>query len=355
MDLGSADAVTERALGTYEYVREDRTLDEMELTAYRIGDGEPHVVVTAGIHGNEIGPQVLAEEDILELVDEPAQGSVSVIPHANMFACREGERESKHRWAQNESEEGDLNRVFRDALDAYRGGEDATAMNREERIAYEIVRYLGEAPDDTYLVDMHSAAWPEVKTPQVRYKQSDRFPQRLVRTMDHMARYSGLHHLMRTDTTGERSTMLAAVAPRMGIPAVTLEIGGAEKPEDPTVRFHEEDRERYRTALGNVLGAVGVLDHDPEETEMTEIGGLEKRYADVAGVVRYRRELGDAVAEGEVVAEVYDLDAAEVRREVTAPVDGVLEARMERPDPENDGYHGPFDQGTRLFNVARRG
>jgi len=58
----------------------------------KIGKGTPNIMITAGIHGNELPPQVSALRLINELIDEKIKGTLHIIPFAVPHATMENSR-----------------------------------------------------------------------------------------------------------------------------------------------------------------------------------------------------------------------------------------------------------------------
>lgn len=323
----------ERVLATFEM--RDGTYD---LTAYELGTGGPVAVYTAGVHGDETGPQRVAERLLEEVDEDELEGTLRIVPEANPFACTERWRTTPHPdYTITSSEETDLNRTFDVAREMYLDGElAASRANLTQQIAYHLLEYVAEAD---YLIDGHSAAWPEVKMPQVRYKYRDGFDADQT-AMEGMVTHAGLDYAVIDRPNTLQESMLGSVAPDIGVPAVTIEIGGAER-EDDLDRFTGEDADQYVDSITNILQHVGVLPGEADTYEVTELTNLQQYYAPVAGEVTYRYELGDHVDRGDVVAELVGEDTA---LSVTAEEEGILEAVAVLDNPVN--------QGTRVFNLV---
>lgn len=61
----------------------------------KIGKGNPRIMLTAGIHGNELSPQVAAVLMAQKLKDQKINGTVFIIPFAAPFATMESSRRFK--------------------------------------------------------------------------------------------------------------------------------------------------------------------------------------------------------------------------------------------------------------------
>ncbi|MDY6777424.1 MAG: succinylglutamate desuccinylase/aspartoacylase family protein [Candidatus Nanohaloarchaea archaeon] len=340
------DGVDTVEIGTYEVYDGDGAVEEHTVHAYEIGDGPVEAFLVAGSHGDEIGSQYVADELVKELAEEELDVSVAVVPDTNIFAQLYAERGTSGRFKPDDPEQDDLNRVF----ETVRKGLDNDARREElhltQQLGYDLLTYLEDAGDDACLVDMHTAAHPDRKMPQVRYKHAEWFDAD-EEEMRELAEASGLEYLVAEEK--EHTPMLAAAAPAVGIPAVTIEIGGAEKPYDDRAHFREEDAELYKESVRNILKEADVLPGEPPGTEVEKLGGLSRTYADTAGDVIYHREPGEAVASGETVAELYQ--DGELVETYEARVDGVLEGRKDNGNPD-EAYDAWATQGMRLFNVA---
>lgn len=61
----------------------------------KIGDGDPKVMLTAGIHGNELPPQIASLQMIKHLKDRDLNGSVFMVPFAIPYATMRSSRRFK--------------------------------------------------------------------------------------------------------------------------------------------------------------------------------------------------------------------------------------------------------------------
>ena len=109
---------------------------ETPLTVTHSGRQGPTVLVLGGVHGNEPGGWLAAEQ---VATWEPMFGSILVIPHANVLADRMLERTT--------AELGDLNRLYPGAPDA------DLPMARMANAIIEIAREF----EARYLLDMHES------------------------------------------------------------------------------------------------------------------------------------------------------------------------------------------------------
>ena len=91
----------EKNIHLMEHVPESEIIDDLIYTAksgtplLKIGRGFPKVMITAGIHGNELPPQVAAVRLIEELSNQDLNGTVYIIPFAVPHATMENSRRFK--------------------------------------------------------------------------------------------------------------------------------------------------------------------------------------------------------------------------------------------------------------------
>jgi len=91
----------EKNIHLMKHVPESEIIEDLVYTAksgtplLKIGRGFPKVMITAGIHGNELPPQVAAVRLIDELSNQDLNGTVHIIPFAVPHATMENSRRFK--------------------------------------------------------------------------------------------------------------------------------------------------------------------------------------------------------------------------------------------------------------------
>lgn len=305
----------QRVLHTFEMLD-----GSYELECWEIGNGDPVCLLIAGIHGDEYLSMEIAEHVSDNL--EPATGTVRIIPVANIFAAFRRARATP--WPEfdsHESEERNLNRSF----DAAKAADDPRELSLTAAVAYYI---LNEVETADYVIDMHTASWPDRKLPHGRIKVSESYDSDVVDAMEDLLQWSGLEHALKTDPAEIGSGVLSDIVPQLGTPAITLEIGGAGN-------YREEDWETYRTVIRNLLQGVGIKEGESVIGEPSIFHGLRTVYAPRSGTLEHVKELGDSVTKGDMIARVRDT-TGKIIDTVEAPVAGVIEAVTQR-DAVNRG------------------
>lgn len=111
--------------------------------------------------------------------------------------------------------------------------------------------------------------------------------------------------------------------------ATTVELRGQADVRDDDAAADAAALLRFLQRRGVIAGEPGPL---PEShCEPTPLNGVDVLTAPAAGVLAYRKQLGESVAAGEVVAEVVDLfgePPGAARHPIRAATDGLLFARM---------------------------
>jgi len=122
--------------GASERLLLEGTAYETPLTITHSGEPGPVLIVLGGVHGNEPGGRLAAEE---VAAWSPVAGSLAVIPRANAVAIE--------RWERTSDDLGDLNRL-------YPGNPESDLPM--ERLAAQIVA-LGKELRATVLLDLHES------------------------------------------------------------------------------------------------------------------------------------------------------------------------------------------------------
>ena len=91
----------EKNTALMEYLSESSVIDDLIDAAkigtplLKIGSGSPKIMITSGIHGNELPPQVAAIQLIDDLLKAEINGTLYIIPFAIPYATMENSRRFK--------------------------------------------------------------------------------------------------------------------------------------------------------------------------------------------------------------------------------------------------------------------
>ncbi|OUS05003.1 N-alpha-acetyl diaminobutyric acid deacetylase DoeB [Rhodobacterales bacterium 52_120_T64] len=271
------------------------------ITAAKNGDG-PTALVTGANHGDEYeGPLALTKLATSIDADE-LSGRVIIVPFMNMPAFSAGMRTSP-------IDAGNMNRVF--------PGQPSGTVT--ERIADYFQRYL--LPMADIVLDFHSGGKTLDFLPFVASHVLDDKEQeaRCSAARDAFnAPYS--MQMLEIDSNG----MYDSAAEAMGKTFVTTELGGAGTSTPETVAI-------ARKGLRNLLIHAGILQGEMELSESQHLVQDDDNcfhFSPIGGMIEYCKNLGDPVAEGEVLARIWDTTRTGVEPlDVQAKLDGLLAVR----------------------------
>jgi predicted deacylase len=250
----------------------------------------PHVVITAGVHGDEFEPMAAVRRLIQILPGTLLRGGVTLIPVANESAFLRGARTA---------EDGlDLARTFP-------GKSDGSVTERAAHAVAEVIRQAD------YYLDLHTGGAALSLLPLTGY-MLHRDPT-VLQAQRRMARAFNLPVIWGTDWRLEGRSL--STARDAGVPAIYVEhLGGAACRPEGVAALVE--------GCLNVLGDLGMLQRDPPpaavehfvEDDKPGSGHLQIRHpAPMIGFFEPAVALGQRVAAGEVLGQVCDALANDVR------------------------------------------
>jgi ectoine utilization protein EutE len=264
------------------YSRDDSAWGSVMIPITVVAGGEgPTALVTGGNHGDEYeGPAALF--DLAQrLTPEEVSGRVIIVPAMNYPAFAAGTRTSP-------IDRGNLNRSFP-------GRPDGTVT---EKIADYFTRHLVPLAD--IVLDFHSGGRTLDFVP---YAAAHELPDKAqeARCFAAVAAF-GAPYSMRMreiDAVGMYDTTVE----EMGKVFVTTELGGGGTASARTIAI-------ARRGVANVLRHAGILAGQPEPAASRFLDMPSDDcfvFAEEAGLVAFARDLGDEVAEGEVIALIHPI------------------------------------------------
>jgi len=213
-------------------------------------------LITAGVHGAEIGSVLIARE-IKGWVESQGLEDVKVIPEVNLEAVELKQRE-------NPKDGKDLNRIFP-------GDENGT---KSEQIAHRIFQ---EAKEFDRIIDLHTYGKNSRCVPYMLTNLDEDYNRKFCEKV-------GLNNAVQT---GGTHGQLFLETSKLGISSMIIEAGGAE---------------RYRDELESVKKAVLDFIFDQEkDNEVTYYEYYERVRPESQGYFEPKKEPGDRIEKGEVL------------------------------------------------------
>ena len=264
----------------------------------RAGDG-PHVLITAGVHGDELEPMAAVRRLSDLIVPDRLRGRVTLIPVVNESA-----------YARN-ARTGD------DGLDLARTCPGDPAGTITQRVAAALTDCIRQAD---YYIDLHTGGVLFRLFPLSGYMLHE--DRQVLATQRRMAHAFGLPVIWGTSAGLEGRSLSAARD--AGVPAIYCEFGGGG-----TFESHVVDA--YANGCLRVLGELGLFGPKPPPLEAKIIeddrdrsGVLQVQHpAPASGFFVPAVELGQDVAHGQTIGRIVDPLGA-VLTEVPANEAGVV-------------------------------
>lgn len=284
------------------------------LTLAAEADG-PHLLITAGVHGDEYEPMLAARQLIQEFDGRLIRGRVTIFPVANRAAldrrCRTAE------------DALDLARVFPGRADG----------SITERTAAALATWIQRAD---YYIDLHTGGSIYKILPLAGYMIGKQ--PAVLEAQRTMARAFGAPIVWGTAGAAGRSLSVARDA---DVPAIYVEHGGGDYSQQAVNDLVAGCLNVASTlALTEPVVAAGKVEYLVEDRR-PESGHLQKKHpAPIAGLFAPQVQLGHRIHAGDRLGEVID-PLGDDRVPVVADSDGiVLFLRVSPPVAAGDGLGG---------------
>ncbi len=234
----------------------------------------PTLLLNAAVHGNE----VVGVEVLREMVDDidPKElcGNLLIIPIVNPLAFDFSLRCYP-------KDNIDMNRIFP-------GNTHGTVT---ERIAHTFFDVFARRAD--YIIDLHSAEFPDELIPHVRVRVENPSSEYL-----NLAASTGINAVWKGP---EVEGMLQTEAHRIGVPCTTIEIGSAG-------RITRDNVELGTMAIKNVMRILGMLEGTAKIPIRQIVLDLNNNWlrSPIDGIFSPSTELGQFVKAGETIGRIVD-------------------------------------------------
>ena len=285
---------------------------EIPIIVERAKAKGPVVLITSGIHGDEINGVEIVRQIIAKKINKPKKGTIICIPVLNIFGFLDMRREFP--------DGRDLNRVF--------PGNPRGSL--ASRFAYQFVKKILPAAD--FCIDFHTGGASRFNVAQVRIDPNDIIAEQ----------YAALFNAPFTIHSKIIPKSYRATCSRLGKPILLYE-GGKSKVSDKKI------------AQEGVDGAMRILDHlgmlrtsltAPEIKRKAVIIERTKWFrAKYSGLIHTKVVCGAYVSKGEHIATITD-PYGKFKHQVKAPHDGYV---------INVNEASLVYQGDAIFNISSDG
>jgi predicted deacylase len=199
---------------------------------YEIDSGKsgPHVLITAGVHGDEYEPIVAARKLVEEITTLLRNGRVTIVPVVNVSAY-------EHK-----------SRCGEDGLDLARTCPGKRHGSVTEQVAFQVSELIRKAD---YYIDLHTGGKIFEIFPLAGYMLHN--SQRVLDAQRKMAEVFGLPVIWGTDRYAEGRTL--SVARDANVPAIYVEYGGPDPIRGDIVK-------KYAEGCLNVLAVFSMLHYN---------------------------------------------------------------------------------------------
>lgn len=263
-------------------ISDDKNVDATTLYS---GVSGPHVLIIAGIHGDELEPMLAANELLNLLPCELRSGSVTIIPVANSSAYSLGSR------------------CGSDGLDMARTFPGDIAGSTTQIVVQQITELIRNAD---YLIDLHTGGTLFDITPLSGYLLHHE--ETVLEKQRMMAEAFNLPVIWGTDPNADGRTLSAARD--FNIPAIYAESGGGTGISNRTIDMYVE-------GCINVLSRLGMIDYSVKnkiesfywlEDHRPGQGHLQSKLpAAIDGIFHPEVSLGEVVRKETLLGYIIDL------------------------------------------------
>jgi uncharacterized protein len=247
-----------------------RTVIEIPVYVFRSATPGPKVLITSGLHGDEINGIEVVKTLLREKhFENLKKGSVIAIPIVNIVAFLNGSRELP--------DGKDLNRCF--------PGTSSGSMG--SRIAYDLMTEI--IPQINFGVDFHTGGKRINNYPQLRcvFSNAENLS---------LGKKFGAHFILNSPY---REKTLRKEAGKLGKPILVYEAG-------ESMRFNQLAVTEGVKGCLRLLKNTGMLDVAVEESKTKILSGSRWIRANVSGLFRTNKKYGSLVNKGEPIGSVSD-------------------------------------------------
>jgi predicted deacylase len=271
-----------------------------------VEDG-PKLLLNAAVHGNELNGVEIVRKVLAEVDPSGLKGTLLGVPIVNILAYKAGLR-----W--DPLDPKDMNRKF--------PGDRSGSLT--EQTAYAFFNKIARNAD--YIIDFHSAEYPEEFLPHARIRKRDRTGRSL-----ELVNAFGTEIVW--DQKGSEG-MLQVNTIKRKIPTTTIEIGAGAKVDKKGIKLGVR-------GVFNVMRTLGMLEGEARIPNYQILIRKKRSWfrSPIGGIFESEIKLGDIVKRGDPLGKIFDPFSYDEKL-IHAPVYGIVAGLRNHPVVRS---------GTRLF------
>lgn len=263
---------------------------EIPIIVERSTEPGPVILLTGGIHGDEINGVEIVRNLIAKKINKPKTGTIICIPILNIFGFLNGKRE------------------FPDGRDLNRSFPGIKSGSLASRVAYRFTKEV--LPNVDYCMDFHAGGAQRFNAPQIRVKPGD---ERLL----NLAKSFNPPFIVYSKNI--KNTYRSTVN-NLGIPMLLFEGGKSNEGNKHIVMEGVKGVKRFLDHLGMLNE---TLTASQAKKEPIIIGSAKWMRAAKSGLLHLKVDCGKHVIKGEFMATITDPFGA-MRHKVLAPNTGYI-------------------------------
>jgi len=257
----------------------------------------PVVGITAAVHGNELNGVKVLHNLIREIEKEidVLSGTVVAVPVVNIPGLIANSRE------------------FNNGIDLNRIMPGKASGNSSEQYSWRFIKNIVSQFD--YLIDLHTASFGRVNSLYVRADMENPLSKR----------FALLQHPQIIVHNKGKDKSLRGAAAKMGIPAITVEVGDPQRFQKKLIKFS-------LVGVHNILSHLKMLPVEQEHSKQEPILCQKSYwvYTDRGGFLEVFPHVTQRVKKGEVIAQITDIFGS-VKTAYQVPEDGVIIGKSVNP------------------------
>ncbi|HEA30081.1 MAG TPA: succinylglutamate desuccinylase/aspartoacylase family protein [Leeuwenhoekiella sp.] len=246
---------------------------EVPIIIHRAKKPGPCILITAGIHGDEVNGVEIVRQLIAKRINRPTRGTIICIPVLNVFGFINMSRAFP--------DGRDLNRVF----PGTRGGSLAS------RFAYQFVKKILPLAD--FCIDFHTGGASRFNVSQIRVEESN----------EELVKYARIFNAPFTVFSKNISKSYRATCAKMDTPILLFE-GGKSQVSDKTVaREGVFGVMRILNHFGMLNADFKMPEHNKNPVTISRSTWVRAKYS---GLLHLKASYGDHVEKGGILATITD-------------------------------------------------